>query len=216
MIGKYLDLSVAHFTCETLERLYDGEIDSVITYPKTDKDTEITCGAFVHVPDEFDEEEDLPEDLSKVFAYARGMDCYWLQIDQDADIIPELPRYDEEAAGHDKETGNTVIEYLYRDASNYKVRNRAIVKGEINEAQKERILECLYEGEYFIPEQIGLPAKRFDEVNKDDHCWMELDEYGFDVIDEEADVNMSVDDLVKSFEEAREKGWNDVKYAIVA
>ena len=40
---------------------------------------------------------------------------------------------------------NTKIEYLYRDASNYKKINQVIVSGTFDEAQKESIRDCLFE-----------------------------------------------------------------------
>lgn len=61
---------------------------------------------------------------------------------------------------------NTKIEYLYRDASNYKKINQVIVSGTFDEAQKESIQDCLSEGEYFIPRQVGFPEMRFDKLKK--------------------------------------------------
>jgi len=58
---------------------------------------------------------------------------------------------------------NTKIEYLYRDASNYKVYNECVVKGIVTAEQRKEIVDCLNEGEYFIPSQVGLPEKRFDD-----------------------------------------------------
>ena len=94
MIGKYLDLSVAHFTVKTLEALYtgDGNVTDVISYPKYDKEAKETFGAFVHVPDDLDECK-MPRDLKKVLEYAQKKGCYWLQIDRDAEVIPDLPVY---------------------------------------------------------------------------------------------------------------------------
>ncbi|MBP3585213.1 MAG: hypothetical protein J6J59_05960 [Peptococcaceae bacterium] len=69
---------------------------------------------------------------------------------------------------------NTKIEYLYRDASNYKIYNECVVKGILTAEQREEIVDCLSEGEYFIPSQVGLPEKRFDDWTEDDHPWFEL------------------------------------------
>lgn len=66
---------------------------------------------------------------------------------------------------------NTKIEYLYRDASNWKRWNTVIVKGVITTEQVGVIMDCLHDGEYFIPQQIGLPEVRFETQNEDDHCW---------------------------------------------
>lgn len=91
MIGKYLDLSTVHFTVETLDALYTGKT-GIISYPKHDKDLDECFGAFVHVPDDLDEY-CISKDLKDVLRYAQKNDCYWVQIDRDAEIIPELPIY---------------------------------------------------------------------------------------------------------------------------
>lgn len=70
---------------------------------------------------------------------------------------------------------NTRIVYLYRDASNYKVRNTAVIRGELSEADQQTILSCLEDGEYFIPSQVGLDEERFGSKTEDDHAWFELE-----------------------------------------
>ena len=42
---------------------------------------------------------------------------------------------------------NTKIVYLYRDASNYKVLNKAVIRGELSEEDQKTILSCLEDGE---------------------------------------------------------------------
>ncbi len=76
--------------------------------------------------------------------------------------------YDEEGVK------NTLIEYLYRDADNYKVWNEAVVSGVLTDEEKAQIEGSLSEGEYFLPQQVGLPEKRFDEETESDHPWFEL------------------------------------------
>lgn len=105
---------------------------------------------------------------------------------------------------------NTKISYLYRDASNYKKLNEAVVEGAISEEQIDSIMGCLDFGEYFIPKQVGLPETRFGEVTSDDHCWFELSRDGFSLTDEEADTGMDVEELVRVFLEALGK-WDDSK-----
>ena len=106
---------------------------------------------------------------------------------------------------------NTRITYLYRDASNYKELTEIVIRGEITEEQKRTIIDCLDMGEYFIPEQLGLPAKRFDKVTEDDHCWCELTYESFEPTDAEPTVRIGVNGLVEKFEAAR-NNWDDVKY----
>ena len=53
---------------------------------------------------------------------------------------------------------NTRIEYLYRDAGNYKVYNTCVVRGEAGRLQQTLIREaCLPEQDQFIPSRVGLP-----------------------------------------------------------
>lgn len=97
---------------------------------------------------------------------------------------------------------NTKIEYLYRDASNYKVFNEAIVAGTADEQLIQTILNCLDEGEYFIPSIVGLPSKQFDDIGEDDHPWFELYESSFSETTLEPTVDMSLKELAARFQKA--------------
>lgn len=103
---------------------------------------------------------------------------------------------------------NTQIVYLYRDACNYKNWNTVVIKGEMNKEQIETIMDCLDGREFFIPSQVGLPEVRFDEWTEDDHCWFELNEDDFELTDHDADVDMTVEDLVSNFINMKNK-WDD-------
>ena len=93
---------------------------------------------------------------------------------------------------------NTRINYLYRDADNYKMPNSCVVIGEISEVQIAEVISCLDCGEYFIPRQVGLPEKRFDRFDEEvDHCWFELS----------AD-DMTVVQLLELFRSAK-NNWHD-------
>lgn len=110
---------------------------------------------------------------------------------------------------------NTKISYLYRDASNNKVPNECIVRGLLTEEQTKAILDCR-NGDNFIPGQVGLPEKRFDRYDpEEDHCWFELQETGFEPTDAEADVDLSVEELVSNFL-ARKDQWDDTITPTVA
>ena len=74
---------------------------------------------------------------------------------------------------HD-ENWYTAVNYMYRDACNYKKCNRAFVRGIITEAQQKEIISCCDDDTYFIPESIGLPAERFPEYTEDDHPYFEI------------------------------------------
>lgn len=103
---------------------------------------------------------------------------------------------------------NTRISYLYRDAGNYKVHNEVVVAGLVSVYDIDIIMDCLYDGEYFIPSQVGLPEKRFGELTEDDHCWFELSKDGFELTEDEPDVDFSIRELTARFMESKDN-WND-------
>ena len=51
---------------------------------------------------------------------------------------------------------NTKIEYLYRDADNYKQYNSVIFSGAIPSLSIDSLADRLDEGKYFIPSRLGL------------------------------------------------------------
>ena len=113
---------------------------------------------------------------------------------------------------------NTKVEYLYRDADNYKENNEVIVSGEYTEDQKRAILKSLEEsdgrGGYFIPEQIGLEIHRpGDEITDADHCYCELYEYDFYLTDKEPTDDRSITELTQDFIKVGRDGWDAAKYA---
>ncbi len=105
---------------------------------------------------------------------------------------------------------NTRISYLYRDACNYKQHNEVVVPGTFTQEQIESIIASLNEGEYFIPVQVGLPEERFERITEDDHCWFELSRDGFEETNAEASVDMTPDEVVAKFLEAK-GNWDDSK-----
>lgn len=111
---------------------------------------------------------------------------------------------------------NTKFEYLYRDASNYKTVNEFILEGTFTEEDEEKIIACLFDGDYFIPCQLGLPEERFEEWTEDDHCWFEylsMSETRMQPDLTEDGKIMTVGDLVAAFEKANKEGWNDQVHA---
>ena len=91
---------------------------------------------------------------------------------------------------------NTRICYLYRDSDNYKVHNMCVIHGELTDSQIDQILECCDMGEYFIPSQVGLPERKFDEFDLErDHCWFELNRDGFESCNQEADTFLTAEQL---------------------
>ena len=68
---------------------------------------------------------------------------------------------------------NTLLEYLYRDASNYKQHGSAVIAGALS---LKEIRHLLIDGGYFIPSQAGLPdlqhkfkEQGFEYPTDDDH-----------------------------------------------
>lgn len=108
---------------------------------------------------------------------------------------------------------NTIIEYLYRDASNYKRWNRVIIGGEMTQENLRRIEAKLFDCEYFVPHDVGLPEHRIvsDYRTDDDHCWFEWQTYDdAELTSAPPTVDLTVDQLVSNFESViqwDEYGW---------
>ncbi len=104
---------------------------------------------------------------------------------------------------------NTKISYLYRDANNYKVHNECVIEGELTEQQIETIMDCCDCGEYFIPGQVGMPERKFDEYDSEaDHCWFELSRDGFEQTSRPADISLTAEQLVSNFSACKDN-WQD-------
>jgi hypothetical protein len=52
----------------------------------------------------------------------------------------------------------TVIEYLYRDAGNYKAFGELLLIGRIEVSDVAKLCSCFEGGEYFIAEQLAIPT----------------------------------------------------------
>lgn len=96
---------------------------------------------------------------------------------------------------------NTKISYLHRDAladknSSDEMWNQCIIEGELTNEQIEIILDCLDTECYFIPPQVGLPAKKMYEG---DQSWYICRPYDFEETDEPADIALTPEVLVENF-----------------
>lgn len=100
---------------------------------------------------------------------------------------------------------NTKIEYLYRDASNYKVFNSCIIHGEITKEMESEIKQHLDCGEYFIPSAVGLPEEKFDDETEDDGFFFEWQ--GVSTTNAAATVNVTAAELVEKFKNI--KTWSE-------
>lgn len=102
---------------------------------------------------------------------------------------------------------NTLISYLYRDASNYKVWNACVIPGLITQEQIKQIMQTLIDGENFIPSLVGMPESRFDSWTEDDTDWFELYESSFTPVDQDATLDIPPDELVARFRKAGSTNW---------
>jgi hypothetical protein len=66
---------------------------------------------------------------------------------------------------------NTRIEYMYRDAGNYKFYGSCILRGEV---AAEDVAPYLIDGEFFIPQHVGLRSLTPEVRNDDDHMLHEF------------------------------------------
>lgn len=106
---------------------------------------------------------------------------------------------------------NTRIQYLYRDASNFKTQNEVVIKGQITRDQAKEILSCCEGGE-FIPEQIDWPLERGWDISEDDHCFAELEDHSFEPTDSPATVDMTAEQVMEAFRAAK-GNWDAARYA---
>lgn len=81
----------------------------------------------------------------------------------------------------------TVVPVMYRDAANYKTYGRLILGGVMTGSQIATVRERLDEGEYFVPEQLGMEHLGWSSgwgsfPCEDDHGWHEMDLEGIAVV----------------------------------
>lgn len=99
---------------------------------------------------------------------------------------------------------NTKIEYMYRDANNYKKFTTVILEGELTPEEIQQILDCRNEGEFFIAQQIGLPENRFDSYDPEsDHPWMTLCDDAFSLTEASPTMGVSAKEILSRFLSAK-------------
>ena len=117
----------------------------------------------------------------------------------------------------DPEALNTKIEYLYRDADNYKVFNECVIEGLLSEEQKKQILGCRIDGEWFIPHMVGLPGNQFGSWDPEsDHPLFELYEHSFEATRLSPTVDVKATDLVTAFDLCNKSNWNESRMKSVS
>ena len=93
------------------------------------------------------------------------------------------------------------IEYLYRDASNYKFFGELIVSGRFNFTDLERYL---LDGEFFVPHSIGLTSLVPPQRNEDDH---DLHAFISKKSTDTTHADIRAMDLISRIHSANKRGW---------
>jgi hypothetical protein len=96
---------------------------------------------------------------------------------------------------------NTRVDYMYRDASNYKFHGSFVVGGTLCQSDLE---DFLFYGEFFVPHEVGLDHLLDMPMNQDDHYLHTIEAYN--PIDE-SEVFCGREELVIRFKMANERGW---------
>jgi hypothetical protein len=86
---RVLELSTAHISPETGGLLGHNPCSN-------QRIDDSTYGWWVHVhhDDVVEGEFGYPDDLKHVLAIARGKGCQWLRLDEDADVVDDIPTFD--------------------------------------------------------------------------------------------------------------------------
>ncbi|MES1991709.1 MAG: hypothetical protein V4441_12265 [Pseudomonadota bacterium] len=99
----------------------------------------------------------------------------------------------------------TIFEYLYRDASNYKAHGAVLLSGRLDDAAERKIRDQLSADPYFVASELGVPDLRSELwkysggcPNEDDHLWHEFVRFGDANLTDVQTLNFcgSVDDFV--------------------
>lgn len=99
---------------------------------------------------------------------------------------------------------NTKMEYMYRDANNYKKYKTVVLEGVLTPEQIQDLLNCRDEGEFFIAQQVGLPDVHFDCYDPgSDHPWMTLFDEAFTTTNSAPTIKLSVHTLLERFRTAK-------------
>lgn len=114
----------------------------------------------------------------------------------------------------------TYLPIMYRDSDNYKQFSTIELTAPLTDEQAMLIVDTLDQGEYFIPEQVGITPLPYSKGGTDaDHPWHEfvalidLDVEGVAYSDYPESYNsgpFTPEELVAAFQKAKADGWNDV------
>lgn len=102
---------------------------------------------------------------------------------------------------HYKTMQFTRVDYMYRDASNYKFHGEFVVSGTLLRLHLE---DFLFDGEFFVPHEIGLAHLLTYSMNEDDHYLHTFERFHKT---EAAEVLCSAEDFIGRVKQANKKGW---------
>jgi len=89
-ISKMLTISTAHITEKTADLLeieLDNDNMQLCVYNRAD------FGWFIHIPDDC-EDCDIPQDLLTLIKFAKDIECDWLCLDCDGEVLEYLDSYE--------------------------------------------------------------------------------------------------------------------------
>jgi hypothetical protein len=95
----------------------------------------------------------------------------------------------------------TLVEYMYRDASNYKQFGSFILGGQF---EVSSVRDFLSDGEFFIPERVGVRSLVPIEKTADDHCLHTLEATSRA---DDAPALMSAELFIERVKRAAGEGW---------
>lgn len=113
-------------------------------------------------------------------------------------------------------TANISFQYLYRDASNYKLHGEAIFTNTTSlslEETEKRIRTFLKDGEFFIARQVHIEERFFDALFADDHPWYEFAQVALTngpLWDPDGIPERDITDFLTELEKAHVAGWDEM------
>lgn len=96
---------------------------------------------------------------------------------------------------------DTIIEYMYRDAGNYKFYGEFCVSGLLT---MHEIAQYLIHGEYFVPTEIALTSLVPEQMNADDHLLHEFVSFRYSIAERHT---MSKAKFIRLIRKAHDTGW---------
>lgn len=111
----------------------------------------------------------------------------------------------------------STLEYLYRDASNYKAGGSVLLRGAATPSETQELMDCLEDSSFFVAEQVGVPVLYealyllSGGATEDDHGFHEFVAMRAATQKEVSELPVwgAVEDLLRAFREAKRNWrWN--------